>query len=154
MNQLAIWPILASNHLPYPNNALIHQLNSEVGMMTSTSNQAPALMDSRRMSLRVGLMTREYPPNIYGGAGVHVEYLTRELTRLKGGNTSVEVLCFGDQEMRGGNLAVRGVAPRYTLPFQDPRHQRFGETMLKNLMMAGMLDKVDVVHCHTWYTHL
>jgi hypothetical protein len=52
-----------------------------------------ALMDPRRMSLRVGLMTREYPPNVYGGAGVHVEYLSRELAK----RIDVEVHRWGDQ---------------------------------------------------------
>src|SRR5215213_6440724 len=103
---------------------------------------------------KVAMFTNEYPPNVYGGAGVHVEYLTRELTRVEGGNHSVEVLCFGDQQVREGNLTVRGVRPRFDLPVQDPKHQKFQETMLRNLAMAGMLDVgIDVVHCHTWYTH-
>src|SRR5205807_7140059 len=49
---------------------------------------------------------------------------------------------------------VRGVAPEFALPITDPRHCKFAETMLRDLVMAGMLDDVDVVHCHTWYTHL
>ena len=60
----------------------------------------PALVDSRRMALRVGLMTREYPPNVYGGAGVHVEYLSRELAK----RIDVEVHCWGDQFIDEGNL--------------------------------------------------
>jgi starch synthase len=44
-------------------------------------------------TLRVGLLTREYPPDVYGGAGVHIEYLTRELGRIDG--LDVEVRCFG-----------------------------------------------------------
>jgi alpha-maltose-1-phosphate synthase len=104
--------------------------------------------------MRIAILTNEYPPHIYGGAGVHVEYLTRELTRVEQGQHSVEVICFGDQSIRDGNLTVRGVKPAFALPFQDPRHQKFGETMLRDLVMAGMLDEVDVVHCHTWYTHL
>jgi len=43
--------------------------------------------------MKVTLLTREYPPEVYGGAGVHVEYLSRELSRLPG--ASVEVRCFG-----------------------------------------------------------
>jgi alpha-maltose-1-phosphate synthase len=104
--------------------------------------------------MRSAILTNEYPPNIYGGAGVHVEYLTRELTRVEGGNHSVEVLCFGDQEVRDGNLTVNGVHPDCTLPSQDPRHAKFLDTMLRNLVMAGSLTDIDVVHCHTWYTHL
>jgi alpha-maltose-1-phosphate synthase len=104
--------------------------------------------------MRIAILTNEYPPYIYGGAGVHVEYLTRELARLEGGNHAVEVLCFGDQEIRQGNLTVRGIRSECVLPFQDPRHQKFKDTMLRNLIMAGTLGPVDVVHCHTWYTHL
>jgi alpha-maltose-1-phosphate synthase len=104
--------------------------------------------------MHIAILTNEYPPHIYGGAGVHVEYLTRELTRVEQGQHTIDVLCFGDQSMREGNLTVRGIAPDFPLPFQDARHRKFGDTMLRDLMMAGMLSEVDVVHCHTWYTHL
>lgn len=50
--------------------------------------------------MRALLLTREYPPEIYGGAGVHVDYLSRELAKL----IPVEVRTFGDQDMRAGNL--------------------------------------------------
>ena len=46
------------------------------------------------------LLTNEYPPNVYGGAGVHVEFLSRELARLM----DVEVRCFGDQRLDDGRL--------------------------------------------------
>ncbi len=61
--------------------------------------------------MRIGILTNEYPPNVYGGAGVHVEYLTRELAALDGGRHSVHVLCFGDQRSQDGNLTVHGVQP-------------------------------------------
>ena len=99
--------------------------------------------------MRIAILTNEYPPNIYGGAGVHVEYLTRELTRVEGGNHAVEVLCFGDQSVRDGNLTVTGVHPAEKLPSQDPRHAKFLDTMLRDLVMAGTLADVDVVQCHT-----
>jgi len=104
--------------------------------------------------MRIAILTNEYPPHIYGGAGVHVEYLTRELARVEDGNHSLEILCFGEQQSNEGNLRVRGVMPECVLPYQDPRHARFQDTMLRNLEMAGLLGDVDVVHCHTWYTHL
>lgn len=104
--------------------------------------------------MRIAILTNEYPPNIYGGAGVHVEYLTRELSRVEGASHSVEVLCFGDQSIRAGNLIVKGVHPDEKLPIQDARHAKFFDTMLRDLVMAGSLADVDVVHCHTWYTHL
>ena len=104
--------------------------------------------------MRIAILTNEYPPYIYGGAGVHVEYLTRELSRVEDGNHTLEILCFGDQSSVEGNVRVRGVKPDCVLPSQDPRHVKFQDTMLRNLEMAGLLKDVDVVHCHTWYTHL
>jgi glycogen synthase len=103
--------------------------------------------------LRIAILTNEYPPHVYGGAGVHVEYLTRELARLDGGAHTVTVLCFGDQLVHDGNLTVRGVRPDFTLPAQDPRHRKFLDTLARDLLMAGALSGVDVLHCHTWYSH-
>src|SRR3979409_2110380 len=57
-----------------------------------------------RTHVKALLLTNEYPPSTYGGAGVHVEYLSRELAKLM----PVEVRCFGDQKVRSGNLTVRG----------------------------------------------
>jgi glycogen synthase len=104
--------------------------------------------------MRIAILTNEYPPHVYGGAGVHVEYLTRELARAEGGRHSIQVLCFGDQEIRQGNVTVRGIEPAQTIPTRDPKHGKFLDTMLRDLMMAGALEHADVVHCHTWYSHL
>src|SRR6266436_5913894 len=110
---------------------------------------------NKGLPMRIAILTNEYPPYIYGGAGVHVEYLTRELTRVEEGHHAVEVISFGDQSLAEKNLSVRGVQPAFDLPAQDPRHKKFLDTMLRDLLMAGMLGEgVDVVHCHTWYTHL
>ncbi len=104
--------------------------------------------------MRIAILTNEYPPNVYGGAGVHVEYLTRELAALDEGRHFVEVLSFGDQAERSPNLDVDGVEPPARIAAQDPRHDKLLDTMLRNLVMAGMAADLDVVHCHTWYTHL
>jgi glycogen synthase len=104
--------------------------------------------------MRIVILTNEYPPHVYGGAGVHVEYLTRELARLEEGRHTVEVFCFGDQSAQEGNLTVRGVDPRCPLPAQDERHRRFLDTLLRDLVMAGSVKAADIVHCHTWYSHL
>ena len=104
--------------------------------------------------MRIAILTNEYPPHIYGGAGVHVEYLTRELTRIDGGAHSVQVLCFGQQSERQGNLAVQGVEAGFVPPAHDPRHRKFLDTLERDLAMTGALAEADVVHCHTWYTHL
>jgi starch synthase len=105
-------------------------------------------------SMRIAILTNEYPPHVYGGAGVHVEYLTRELTRLDNGEHQVTVFAFGEQSIRSGNLTVQGVRPDFALPFQDPRHEKFLDTLARDLLMIGSLRDIDVIHCHTWYTHL
>jgi starch synthase len=104
--------------------------------------------------MRIGILTNEYPPYVYGGAGVHVEYLTRELATLDDGRHSVHVLCFGDQKEQNGTLRVEGVQPPVALDSDDPRHAKLFATMLQDLVMSGKLLDVDIVHCHTWYTHL
>jgi alpha-maltose-1-phosphate synthase len=102
------------------------------------------------------LLTNEYPPHTYGGAGVHVEFLSRELAELM----DVEVRCFGEQEVSAGRLRVRGFPPRPPAPGDRPSHgapaairpvlDAFG----RGLDMAWADTDADLVHCHTWYTHL
>jgi glycogen synthase len=104
--------------------------------------------------VRIGILTNEYPPNVYGGAGVHVEYLTRELAALDEGVEAVEVLSFGAQREVDGRLRVHGIEAPVDLPARDPRHGRLFGTLLQDLVMSGTLADVDVVHCHTWYTHM
>jgi len=92
--------------------------------------------------------TREFPPYVYGGAGVHVEYLAAELAKLM----EVDVRCFGDQEVKTGNLTVKG------FPFDNPVFDNTNDKLkavLKTLstcilMNADNID-ADIVHCHTWY---
>jgi starch synthase len=95
------------------------------------------------------LLTNEYPPHVYGGAGVHVDYLSRALARLM----EVEVRCFGEQNWREGNLTVRGV---------DVDSSGFGcakalrpvfTSVQRDAAMAGAGTDADLVHVHTWYTH-
>ncbi|MGH9615741.1 MAG: glycogen synthase [Acidobacteriaceae bacterium] len=105
----------------------------------------------RRKNLRVGLMTREYPPNVYGGAGVHVEYLSRELAK----KIEVEVHCWGDQHLDDGNLHVRGAIPWAELTHGAP--EKFNtalEAFSLNLLQMKSLAAIDVVHTHTWYTSM
>lgn len=104
--------------------------------------------------MHIVLFTNEYPPNVYGGAGVHVEYLTRELARLEGGAHRVSVFSFGQQDEALGNLTVRGVEAPAEIPVQDPRHARLMDTLTRDLVMAGAVAEADVVHGHTWYSHL
>src|SRR5690606_1144941 len=104
--------------------------------------------------MRIALFTNEYPPNVYGGAGVHVEYLSRELARLDGGANPVDVYSFGEQREEHGALRVHGVPLPVELPARDPRHGRLLDALARNLAMAGAVEAPDVVHCHTWYSHL
>src|SRR5919199_859377 len=104
--------------------------------------------------MRLALFTNEYPPHVYGGAGVHVEYLSRELARAQGGANRVDVLCFGEQHETRGNLRVRGVAPSLRFQAQDPRHARLLDALVRDLAMVGAAESPDIVHCHTWYAHL
>jgi starch synthase len=94
--------------------------------------------------VRVALLTREYPPDVYGGAGVHVEYLARELGRL----IDVDVHAWGaDREGAFGHEpwdALGGSAPELAAL----------RAMSIDLTMAARTDEVDLVHSHTWYANL
>ncbi|MBI4659160.1 MAG: glycogen synthase [Verrucomicrobia bacterium] len=103
--------------------------------------------------MKIAILTNEYPPYVYGGAGVHVEYLTRELAALDHREHEVQIFCFGDQRKQRGNLSVRGVQPKLKLTAHDPRHEKFLDTILRDIVMAGLPKDVDIVHCHTWYSH-
>ncbi len=104
--------------------------------------------------MKIALLTNEYPPNVYGGAGVHVEYLTRELATLDDGAHQINVFSFGDQREDHGNLHVHGVEPIGEAPATDERHVKFLQTLQRDIVMAGLVEEADVVHCHTWYSHL
>ena len=93
--------------------------------------------------MRVAVLTREYPPEVYGGAGVHVEFLVRELRRI----VDVDVHAFGaprsepdvyaynpPAELAGANAALR--------------------TLGTDLEMAAALERADVLHSHTWYANM
>jgi starch synthase len=104
--------------------------------------------------MRIALLTNEYPPHIYGGAGVHVSYLSRELAALDGQGHEIKILCFGEQHKEEGNKVVEGIKVDFPFPAQEPRHRKLLRTIFRNVLMTGTLEEVDVIHCHTWYTHL
>src|SRR5256714_3857150 len=94
-------------------------------------------------------LTNEYPPHIYGGAGVHVDYLTRELAK----SMDVDVRCFGDQDFKEGRLKVRGYeldTSKFTCP--KPLQSVFG-AIQRDLDFNTTKIDASLVHCHTWYTH-
>ena len=99
-------------------------------------------------------LTNEYPPTIYGGAGVHVDYLSRELAKLM----AVEVRCYGKEmrEVRVDTAALKAVgygldASAFTTP--KNLHPVFGAVQRCLDWNTTAID-ADVVHLHTWYTHL
>ena len=94
--------------------------------------------------------TREFPPYVYGGAGVHVEYLAGELAKLM----EIEVRAFGDQDIVNKNLSVKG------FPFDNPVFDNANDklkavfkTLSTCLSMNSEEIDADIVHCHTWYSH-
>jgi glycogen synthase len=99
--------------------------------------------------LKVLFLTNEYPPHIYGGAGVHVAYLSRELAKTM----PVEVRCFGDQRLEEGNLKVTGFevdTTNFTCP--KPLRSVFGAVRRCTDFNTLNVD-ANLVHCHTWYSH-
>jgi len=93
--------------------------------------------------MRVDLLTKEYPPEVYGGAGVHVEYLARELRKL----VDVRVHCMGSPRDEEGVLA-------YSTPADLVAANPALRTLGTDLAMAAGCAGSDVVHSHTWYANL
>jgi starch synthase len=101
--------------------------------------------------MRVAMLTREYPPEVYGGAGVHVEYLARELARL----VDLEVHCFGADR---GPAAPGGPTVRAHQPWEalagDAPHLGALRPLSVDLAMAAGVGDADLVHSHTWYANM
>ncbi len=95
--------------------------------------------------MKVALLTREFPPEVYGGAGVHVEYLSRELARL----IEISVFCFG--QARQSELVAASYLPWEEIPAH--RHGSALRTMSVGLRMAADVEGVDLLHSHTWYAN-
>jgi glycogen synthase len=98
------------------------------------------------------MLTREYPPHIYGGAGVVVDQLTQALAK----RMSVEVRCFGEREPDGGPVTVRGYTPwdRLKAGKEGPLFSPALETLSIGLAMARDPVDADVAHAHTWYADM
>jgi alpha-maltose-1-phosphate synthase len=100
--------------------------------------------------VKVCLLSREYPPEVYGGAGVHLEYLARSLAASE---LDVQVRCFGAERKRSDpGPDVRAFEPWAKLSSPAPYSGAL-EAMSVNLAMSMGLDDVDLVHSHTWYTN-
>ena len=94
----------------------------------------------------IALLTREYPPEVYGGAGTHVEYLSRELRHL----VEVSVQCWGAPRTEPG---VTSHQPWPALSEPKPESTTL-QAMSINLAMAAAVKGADLVHSHTWYANL
>lgn len=98
--------------------------------------------------MKVIFYTREYPPYVYGGAGVHVEYLAQELSQLM----EVDVRSFGDQKEQHPQLSVQGYPYENTIfDTSDKKLKGVFQTLSTCIQMNGQAVDADVVHCHTWY---
>ncbi|MEO7443502.1 MAG: glycogen synthase [Acidimicrobiales bacterium] len=97
--------------------------------------------------MRIAVLTREFPPEVYGGAGVHVEYLAPALSEF----VDVEVHCFG--ATRPSPLVAGTYLPWPALAAVGVDGGSLG-VMSVDLAMAGAVAGADLVHSHTWYTNL
>ncbi len=93
--------------------------------------------------LKVGIVTKEWPPAVYGGAGVHVVQLTQALRSISG--ISVDVHCFGGK---------RDDAFGYSTPAELTNANPAVQALATDLEIASHLSTVDVVHSHTWYANM
>ena len=96
--------------------------------------------------MRVALLTREYPPEVYGGAGVHVEYLSEHLAGL----VDLDVFCFGGP--RKSPLVKAAYEPWEAIGSGRP-HDAVLKTLSVDLLMAAGVEGADLVHTHTWYAN-
>ena len=108
--------------------------------------------------MRVGLMSREYPPYVYGGAGVHVEYLSREMAKT----IEVDVYAWGETpDASSLNDTKLPHEANLHVHFQEPwplishgteaKFKGALEALSLNLLQNLHLEKLDVIHTHTWY---
>lgn len=93
--------------------------------------------------LKIAIVTKEWPPAIYGGAGVHVVELTQAIRAVDG--TTVDVHCFG---------GPREDAFGYSTPSEFIDANPAVQALVTDLEIASHLDGVDIVHSHTWYANM
>ena len=91
--------------------------------------------------MKVGLVTKEWPPHIYGGAGVHVKYLVKSLQSL----ADVDVHCFGEPRVD---------ATAYELSEAEQKLNPAMQALITDAQIASNLEGVDIVHSHTWYANM
>ncbi|MGB5985249.1 MAG: glycogen synthase, partial [Desulfobacterales bacterium] len=84
--------------------------------------------------MKILMLTNEYPPHIYGGAGVHVDHLVRELENVGDPSQQLQVICFGDQAEARPGLQVTGIGPGEALAAMNLRHPKLLDTLQRNLI--------------------
>ncbi len=101
--------------------------------------------------MKIALFSNEFPPHIYGGAGVHIDFLSQELAKLG----EVEVRCFGEQSENNANMHIQGISACLN-KMEDPSnlHIKMFHNLSRNVEMSQATPQADIIHCHTWYTHL
>jgi len=101
--------------------------------------------------MKIALFSNEFPPNIYGGAGVHIDFLSQELAKL----AQVEVRCFGNQNQQINHMNIVGIQSSLT-KMEDSKnpHIKMFHNLSRNVEMSQHTLEADIIHCHTWYTHL
>jgi len=117
-----------------------------LGYAASENGKEP--IDANDRTIKVCFITREYPPNVYGGAGVHIKNLSRELAQLM----KVEVRCFGDQNFSDGHLRVHGYTGWDRM--SEGTEKKFNSilnTFSTDLSIVRDHIDSDLVHTHTWY---
>lgn len=99
--------------------------------------------------MKVLQFTNEYPPYIYGGAGVHIDNISRSLSKL----CQVEVRCFGDQKINKPNLTVKGYQNVAPGGYISKKLNKVHDTLERCINFNSDKIEADIVHAHTWYTH-
>lgn len=101
--------------------------------------------------MKIALFSNEFPPNIYGGAGVHIDFLSQELAKLG----TVEVRCFGNQSETTDTMNVIGIQSSLNqMEDENNPHLKMFHNLSRNVEMSQHTLQADIIHCHTWYTHL
>jgi len=100
--------------------------------------------------VRALILTNEFPPEVYGGAGIHVDELTRHLRPL----IQLDVRTFGSRSEKARGWRIGGYPPAHDLAAADERLRPMLDALSRDLAMVVDPVTADIVHVHTWYTHL
>jgi len=100
--------------------------------------------------VRALILTNEFPPEVYGGAGVHVDELTRHLRGL----VDLDIRTFGSRDEEADGWRVHGFPSAHDVGSAEERLRPLLGALSRDLGMVAEPVTADVVHVHTWYTHL